>query len=163
MNPFDQSCISPSSLPISLPLLLFLLPWNSEDQQINRRLSFYSVQIVPTVNVDRRSSSGSRSVVVVASPNSNTSSSSSPSRALVFRDREPEAAPLKFDMDKPITTEPEAWDLVPPDGGWGWLVLAGSMLVNILIPGTIKSFGVLFVEFVEAFETTPAQVRISFC
>lgn len=71
------------------------------------------------------------------------------------------SVPLKFDMDKPITTDPEAWDLVPPDGGWGWLVLAGSMLVNILIPGTIKSFGVLFVEFVEAFETTPAQVRRS--
>lgn len=67
----------------------------------------------------------------------------------------------KFDMDRPITTDTEAWELVPPDGGWGWLVLAGSMLVNILIPGTIKSFGVLFVEFMEAFETTPAQVRDS--
>ncbi|XP_075151700.1 solute carrier family 16 member hermes [Haematobia irritans] len=48
------------------------------------------------------------------------------------------------------------YDLVPPDGGWGWLVLAGSMMVNILIPGTIKSFGVLFVEFLEAFEASPA-------
>lgn len=46
--------------------------------------------------------------------------------------------------------------MVPPDGGWGWLVLCGSMLVNILIPGTIKSFGVLFVEFIEAFNATPA-------
>ncbi|XP_059222022.1 monocarboxylate transporter 9 isoform X2 [Stomoxys calcitrans] len=48
------------------------------------------------------------------------------------------------------------YDLVPPDGGWGWLVLAGSMMVNILIPGTIKSFGVLFVEFLEAFNASPA-------
>lgn len=56
-------------------------------------------------------------------------------------------------------TSTTAWEMVPPDGGWGWLVLAGSMLVNILIPGTIKSFGVLFVEFMEAFEATPAQVE----
>lgn len=73
-------------------------------------------------------------------------------------ERAPGSSP-KYDMDKPITTD-EAYDLVPPDGGWGWLVLAGSMLVNILIPGTIKSFGVLFVEFMDAFESTPAQVRL---
>lgn len=48
------------------------------------------------------------------------------------------------------------YEMVPPDGGWGWLVLAGSMLVNILVPGTIKSFGVLFVEFLEAFQATPS-------
>ncbi|XP_053682385.1 monocarboxylate transporter 12-B [Sabethes cyaneus] len=48
------------------------------------------------------------------------------------------------------------YELVPPDGGWGWLVLAGSMLVNILVPGTIKSFGVLFVEFLEAFQASPS-------
>ncbi|KAH8272212.1 hypothetical protein KR018_011734, partial [Drosophila ironensis] len=49
------------------------------------------------------------------------------------------------------------YDLVPPDGGWGWLVLLGSCLTNILIPGTIKSFGVLFVEFTEAFNSTPTK------
>lgn len=48
------------------------------------------------------------------------------------------------------------YEMVPPDGGWGWLVLAGSMLVNILVPGTIKSFGVLFVEFLEAFQASPS-------
>ncbi|XP_018330395.1 monocarboxylate transporter 13 [Agrilus planipennis] len=46
------------------------------------------------------------------------------------------------------------WELVPPDGGWGWLVLLGSTLVNIIVPGTVKSFGVLFVEFLEAFNTS---------
>ncbi|XP_056647134.1 monocarboxylate transporter 13 [Diorhabda sublineata] len=49
------------------------------------------------------------------------------------------------------------WKLVPPDGGWGWLVLFGATMVNILVPGTIKSFGVLFVEFLEAFDSTTAE------
>lgn len=65
--------------------------------------------------------------------------------------------PTIIEDGKQIQIENEQeWELVPPDGGWGWLVLWGSMLVNILIPGTIKSFGVLFVEFVEAFDATPA-------
>lgn len=51
----------------------------------------------------------------------------------------------------------EKWKLVPPDGGWGWLVLFGATLVNILVPGTVKSFGVLFVEFLEAFEASPSE------
>lgn len=46
--------------------------------------------------------------------------------------------------------------LVPPDGGWGWLVLLASVMVNFLIPGTVKSFGVLFVEFLEVFDASPA-------
>ncbi|XP_017067700.2 LOW QUALITY PROTEIN: monocarboxylate transporter 13 [Drosophila eugracilis] len=49
------------------------------------------------------------------------------------------------------------YDLVPPDGGWGWLVLLGSCLTNILIPGTIKSFGVLFSEFTDAFNSSPTK------
>lgn len=52
-----------------------------------------------------------------------------------------------------VTTEEE---LVPPDGGWGWLVLLASVLVNVLIPGMVKSFGVLFVEFRKVFDASPA-------
>ncbi|XP_003394465.1 monocarboxylate transporter 12 [Bombus affinis] len=54
---------------------------------------------------------------------------------------------------KNVTTEE---DLVPPDGGWGWLVLLASVMVNLLIPGTVKSFGVLFVEFLEVFDASPS-------
>ncbi|XP_044741743.1 uncharacterized protein LOC123302738 [Chrysoperla carnea] len=54
------------------------------------------------------------------------------------------------------TKQEDEWEWVPPDGGWGWLILLGSMMVNILVPGTVKSFGVLFVEFLEVFEASPA-------
>lgn len=47
--------------------------------------------------------------------------------------------------------------MVPPDGGWGWLVLFGATMVNILVPGTIKSFGVLLVEFMEGFNAPPSE------
>ncbi|KYN27412.1 PREDICTED: uncharacterized protein LOC108757515 [Trachymyrmex cornetzi] len=47
-------------------------------------------------------------------------------------------------------------ELVPPDGGWGWLILLAAVMVNLLIPGTIKSFGVLFVEFLDVFDASPA-------
>lgn len=51
----------------------------------------------------------------------------------------------------------EKWKLVPPDGGWGWLVLFGATLVNILVPGTIKSFGVLLVAFKEGFDASESE------
>uniref|UniRef100_A0A336LIH1 CSON002398 protein n=1 Tax=Culicoides sonorensis TaxID=179676 RepID=A0A336LIH1_CULSO len=51
----------------------------------------------------------------------------------------------------------EKYEMVPPDGGWGWFILFGSMLINILVPGTIKSFGVLFVEFQEAFQSSSTE------
>lgn len=64
-------------------------------------------------------------------------------------------------LEKPVKAtvqveDDKDWELVPPDGGWGWLVLGGSMLVNLLVPGTVKSFGVLFVEFLEAFDASPS-------
>ncbi|EFN78831.1 Monocarboxylate transporter 12 [Harpegnathos saltator] len=43
---------------------------------------------------------------------------------------------------------------VPPDGGWGWVVLFAALVVNFLIPGTVKSFGVLFVEFLHVFKAS---------
>ncbi|XP_072761392.1 monocarboxylate transporter 12 isoform X2 [Anoplolepis gracilipes] len=44
--------------------------------------------------------------------------------------------------------------MIPPDGGWGWVVLFSALLVNFLIPGTVKSFGVLFVEFLHVFKAS---------
>lgn len=53
------------------------------------------------------------------------------------------------------------WELVPPDGGWGWLILGGSMLINLLVPGTVKSFGVLFAEFLQNYQDDDPTVTES--
>lgn len=34
-----------------------------------------------------------------------------------------------------------------PDGGWGWVVVAASFMVNLIADGITFSFGVMFVEF----------------
>ncbi|KAI8480514.1 hypothetical protein Bbelb_417500 [Branchiostoma belcheri] len=40
----------------------------------------------------------------------------------------------------------------PPDGGWGWVVVASTFFVNMLVIGNMKSFGVFFAEFREVFQ-----------
>eukprot|EP00058_Branchiostoma_floridae_P007650 XP_002593138.1 hypothetical protein BRAFLDRAFT_72777 [Branchiostoma floridae] len=40
----------------------------------------------------------------------------------------------------------------PPDGGWGWMVVFSSFLVHVVVIGSIKSFGVFYAAFREAFD-----------
>lgn len=46
----------------------------------------------------------------------------------------------------------------PPDGGYGWAVVVGAFMVQFLVSGLVKSYGVLFVEVLEAFSDTSTAV-----
>ena len=39
----------------------------------------------------------------------------------------------------------------PPDGGYGWVVVAASFICNMIVDGIAYSFGIFMPEFVEYF------------
>ena len=43
-----------------------------------------------------------------------------------------------------------------PDGGWGWMVVAGSTLTHLLLVGMARSFGVLYVLLLLYFNSSNA-------
>ncbi|XP_035213360.1 monocarboxylate transporter 9-like isoform X2 [Stegodyphus dumicola] len=46
---------------------------------------------------------------------------------------------------------------VPPDGGWGWVVVFASFMINFIADGVSLSFGILFIDFVEYFGASKAK------
>lgn len=60
--------------------------------------------------------------------------------------------------ESPDNSEPEAALVVPPDGGWGWMVVAASFMCNVLIDGIIFSGGVLLPAIKKEFDANNGQV-----
>ncbi|XP_014675383.1 PREDICTED: uncharacterized protein LOC106815438, partial [Priapulus caudatus] len=40
----------------------------------------------------------------------------------------------------------------PPDGGWGWIIVAASFMCNLIVDGICYSFGIWLVEFIDYFK-----------
>ncbi|XP_012243794.1 monocarboxylate transporter 10 isoform X1 [Bombus vosnesenskii] len=50
--------------------------------------------------------------------------------------------------------------VVPPDGGWGWMIVAASFMCNLFVDGIIFSFGVFLNDISEAFAVSKARVAL---
>nr|CAH0110447.1 unnamed protein product [Daphnia galeata] len=48
--------------------------------------------------------------------------------------------------------------VVPPDGGWGWVVMMASFCCNIIVDGIIFSFGLVVTNLAESFEVPVSTV-----
>ncbi|CAN8013288.1 unnamed protein product [Ixodes persulcatus] len=56
--------------------------------------------------------------------------------------------------------DPEFYAAIPepPDGGWGWMIVAASFLCNMVVDGIAYTFGIFFPEFVDHFKAPKGTV-----
>lgn len=45
----------------------------------------------------------------------------------------------------------------PPDGGWGWVVVFASFMINLIADGVSMSFGILFIDLIDYFEQSKGK------
>ncbi|XP_014205911.1 monocarboxylate transporter 4 [Copidosoma floridanum] len=50
---------------------------------------------------------------------------------------------------------------VPPDGGWGWVVVAASFMCNLVVDGIMFSFGVFLKEMSQDLQVSPSKVALA--
>lgn len=50
--------------------------------------------------------------------------------------------------------------VVPPDGGWGWVVVFAAFYCNLVVDGIIYSFGMLMNDMVNTFHETESKITI---
>ena len=49
------------------------------------------------------------------------------------------------DVDQPTVA-------LPPDGGWGWAVVAASFIANLILDGVCYTFGIIMPELLQLFQ-----------
>lgn len=46
----------------------------------------------------------------------------------------------------------------PPDGGFGWVIVAASFLCNLIVDGIAYTFGIFFGDFVKYYDAPKGKV-----
>ncbi|XP_050497626.1 monocarboxylate transporter 3 [Diabrotica virgifera virgifera] len=64
----------------------------------------------------------------------------------------------KDPLNNEVSSQPDI--VIPPDGGWGWLVVLGSFMCNLIVDGTIFSFGTFLKIISKEFDADPADVTL---
>ncbi|XP_046341093.1 monocarboxylate transporter 14-like [Haliotis rufescens] len=58
------------------------------------------------------------------------------------------------------TNEVDAYIPTPPDGGWGWVIVAASLVCNIIVDGIGYTFGIFLLEFTTFFKESKSKVAL---
>ncbi|GJQ77080.1 hypothetical protein Trydic_g23651 [Trypoxylus dichotomus] len=51
--------------------------------------------------------------------------------------------------------------VVPPDGGWGWVIVLASFICNFVAEGTMYSYGLLLEDIAIGLQTTTTNVSLA--
>ena len=49
---------------------------------------------------------------------------------------------------------------VPPDGGWGWIVMISSFLMNVIVDGVCYTYSVFFYDLLIYFEQSRSKTAL---
>nr|CAD7400916.1 unnamed protein product [Timema poppensis] len=75
-----------------------------------------------------------------------------------------ELTPLKDDGEDSGTTvvvqKVVTYAVVPPDGGWGWVIVAASFFCNLIVDGIIFTFGMFLKDIQREFGGSKSKVTI---
>ena len=52
---------------------------------------------------------------------------------------------------------PEDFVPIPPDGGWGWIIMICSLLNNFIVDGIPNAFSYLLYEFIDHYEVSHSE------
>ncbi|KAI4464034.1 monocarboxylate transporter [Holotrichia oblita] len=61
----------------------------------------------------------------------------------------------------PPSEDTEAYVSIPPDGGWGWLVVIAAFYIFFVSDGVLISLGVFLQEIARSLKCTPSEVSIA--
>jgi len=75
-------------------------------------------------------------------------------------DRRPTNDDIEIDAAIQLGGVVSTFTVVPPDGGWGWVIAAASFCCNIVVDGIIFSFGMFLGDISRAFGASKAEVSI---
>lgn len=60
-----------------------------------------------------------------------------------------------------VETVIETYIVIPPDGGWGWVVVCVSFFFNFICDGIIYTFGIFLLDISKGFEASKPQVSLA--
>lgn len=72
----------------------------------------------------------------------------------------PTEGPPEEEAAEEYAMDPELYAAIPepPDGGWGWVIVAASVLCNMVVDGIAYTFGIFFPVFVDHFQAQKGTV-----
>jgi len=68
-------------------------------------------------------------------------------------DRVPELLASVDDVDQPTVA-------LPPDGGWGWAVVAAAFFANLIVDGVTYTFGIILPQLLDQFEAGKGKTAL---
>lgn len=70
----------------------------------------------------------------------------------------------KRSITKPLNEDEEVIDMlivIPPDGGWGWVIVMAAFFMNLVMDGTMYTFGLFLEEISESFKKPKTKVAVA--